>query len=304
MKNLLGLIGSSCAIAFCPIVQAETNVTEIEKKTTTQRAITFYGAVDVGITLVNNEAGKRNTKLDTGIMEPNYWGIKGTEDLGGGRKAIFQLESGFNLNDGKLASTGTLFDRIAIVGLASEFGKITVGTQFDLINDYVTPFNVSAAASGHAAHQGNFDRIAGNSVQRSIKITSPDFNGLTFGGLYSFADKNQPSKRDEVAGGSGNILNVGAHYNSGPFAVGASYMRPNSPRGEEPISPYPSHKVLMQYCEDSRGVCCTKQYHNTIRSPCFGCLSHDGEIRRFNFVRNDLLSKMGHAYPLSTIFSK
>lgn len=240
MKKLLGLIGSSCAITFSPFVQAQANVTDIERKTTTQRAITFYGVVDAGVTLVNNEAGQRNIKLDTGIMDPNYWGIKGKEDLGGGRKAIFQLENSFHLHDGKLASVGTLFDRIAIVGLVSEYGQISVGTQRDLINDYVTPFNVSAAASGYAAHQGNFDRIAGNSVQRSIKMTSPDFNGFTFGALYSFADKNQPSNEGEIVGGSGSILNIGGHYNSGPFAIGASYMRLNTPRNDEAISPYPS----------------------------------------------------------------
>ena len=46
--------------------------------------------------------------------------MKGSEDLGGGLAAVFSLENGFNLLNGQLASSGTLFNRMAYVGLSSK----------------------------------------------------------------------------------------------------------------------------------------------------------------------------------------
>ncbi len=240
MKNLLSIIGSSCAFAFSPTVLAQTAMPEDDKKNVPKTSVVFYGVLDAGVTFVSNEAGQSNRKLDTGVMDPNHWGMKGVEALGGGLHAVFQLENSFSLDDGSLSSEGTLFDRIAMVGLGNRYGQVTLGTQLDLINDYVTPFNISAGASGYAAHQGNFDRIAGNAVQRSIKFSSADFDGLTFGALYSFADKSAQPDQETAGGGSGSAWNIGAHYANGSFAIGASYMQLNKPRGTEAIGPYQS----------------------------------------------------------------
>lgn len=241
MKVLLSIIGGSCALAFSPVIQAQAEIPVSEKKAAAPSSVVFYGVLDAGVTFVNNEGGHSNAKLDTGVMEPNRWGVKGVEDLGGGLSTVFQLESSFNLDDGSLSSPGTMFDRVAMVGLANRYGQMTFGTQYDLINDYVTPFNISAGASGYAAHQGNFDRIAGNAIQRSVKFASADFNGLTFGALYSFADKSlNPDENDSEGAGSGTAWNIGARYARGPFSAGAAYMRLNTPRGTQAIGPYPS----------------------------------------------------------------
>ena len=58
-------------------------------------------------------------KLYQGNLQGSRWGLKGTEDLGGGLKAIFQLENGFDVNNGKLGQGGLLFGRQAYVGLTS-----------------------------------------------------------------------------------------------------------------------------------------------------------------------------------------
>lgn len=238
MKVLLSIIGGSCALTFSPAIQAQAGIPATEAATS---SVVFYGVLDVGVTFVNNEDGHSNTKLDTGTMEPNRWGVKGVEYLGDGLSAVFQLESSFNLDDGSLSSQGTIFDRVAMVGLANRYGQLTFGTQYDLINDYVTPFNISATASGYASHQGDFDRIAGNAIRRSIKFASADFDGLAFGALYSFADKSQRSEKgDSEDAGSGTAWNVGAHYVRGSFSAGAAYMRLNTPRGTQAIGPYQS----------------------------------------------------------------
>jgi outer membrane protein OmpU len=241
MKVLLSIIGGSCALAFSPVIQAQTEIPVSEKKAAAPSFVVFYGVLDAGVTFANNDGGHGNAKLDTGVMEPNRWGVKGVEDLGGGTSAVFQLESSFNLDDGSLSSQGTMFDRVAMIGLTNRYGQVTFGTQYDLINDYVTPFNISATASGYASHQGDFDRIAGNAIQRSIKFASADFDGLTFGALYSFADKSvHPDEGNSEGAGSGTAWNLGAHYARGPFSAGLAYMRLNTPRGTQAIGPYPS----------------------------------------------------------------
>ncbi|PFW66730.1 porin, partial [Bacillus sp. AFS075960] len=64
-----------------------------------QSSVTLYGIVDVGIEHINNtSAGGAQTREASGNLSGSRWGLKGVEDLGGGMKAIFQLEDGFNVN--------------------------------------------------------------------------------------------------------------------------------------------------------------------------------------------------------------
>lgn len=73
-----------------------------------QSSVTLYGLIDAGISYVNhaqNASGGSSSlvKFDDGINGGNRWGLKGAEDLGGGYKAIFTLESGFGLADGSIS---------------------------------------------------------------------------------------------------------------------------------------------------------------------------------------------------------
>ncbi len=78
-----------------------------------QSSITLYGIIDSGLTYASNEGGSHNIREDDGIYYGNRWGLKGTEDLGGGLSAIFQLENGFSLGTGKLGQFGAEFGRQA-----------------------------------------------------------------------------------------------------------------------------------------------------------------------------------------------
>lgn len=79
--------------------------------------VQLYGLVDAGVTRVSGLAQGSVTQLASGIMEGSRWGLKGTEDLGGGYKAIFTLESRFEADTGSLSNTpasGTqVADRLA-----------------------------------------------------------------------------------------------------------------------------------------------------------------------------------------------
>lgn len=103
-----------------------------------QSSVTLYGVVDAGIlytskTLDSNtgQNAGRQFSMMTGGMTPSLFGLKGIEDIGGGLKAMFTLESGIDATNGGFAdSNGNLFGRQAWVGLASDYGTVKAGLQY------------------------------------------------------------------------------------------------------------------------------------------------------------------------------
>jgi predicted porin len=204
-----------------------------------QSSVTLYGIVDEGFNINTNAGGKHLYNLSSGVLQGSRWGLRGTEDLGGGLKAIFVLENGFDTNTGKLGQGGLLFGRQAFVGLSSNYGSITLGRQYDSAVDYVGPLEVGDQWGGYiTAHPGDLDNLNNDyRVNNSIKFTSNNYNGLTFGGLYSLGG---------VAGETGRnqIFSLGAGYANGPLVLGAAYLNARNPAvsffGNNTSTPTPS----------------------------------------------------------------
>ncbi|MCX5539641.1 porin [Paraburkholderia sp. CNPSo 3076] len=196
-----------------------------------QSSVTLYGIIDAGVTYVSNAGGSHQVKFDDGIAQANRWGLKGTEDLGGGLKAVFQLESGFHLGNGQIANGGSLFGRLAYVGLQNDWGTLTFGNQADMTQEFVYLYNVTAWASGYAINQGDFDRMNGDHLPNAVKFMSNTFGGFQFGGMYSFS--NTPGDFH-----TGSAWSVGAQYQNGPFAIGTAYTQLNNPSGIYAFDPY------------------------------------------------------------------
>jgi len=167
--------------------------------------VTVYGAVDAAIAHSN---GGKGTYFDgTGSWTaPTHLGFKGSEDLGNGMKASFQLETGVSLGNGAAVSGGNgggtaisdsfgaLFTRVATVGLSGEFGALNIGQQ---LSPYIVPNVVGAGAgmgpgsffvnrmilSGYGAAAVNFASSSfsydGFFIPNSINYTSPSLNGWT-----------------------------------------------------------------------------------------------------------------------------
>src|ERR1700744_5274568 len=76
-----------------------------------QSSVTLYGVVDDALTYVNNQKGHSNVYLRQGNLYSSKFGIKGSEDLGGGTSAIFDLQAGYDPNTGASSSSGLLFNR-------------------------------------------------------------------------------------------------------------------------------------------------------------------------------------------------
>jgi predicted porin len=201
-----------------------------------QSSVTLYGLIDVGINYTSNaQTGKSANGSLNGSSLANMtdgayrgygsrWGLKGSEDLGGGLAAIFTIENGFNIANGALGQGGAMFGRQAFVGLKSDtFGTVTFGRQYDSQADFVSnysPFLV-AAISGTSA--GDLDGLGHTRrVNNAIKYLSKDYHGFTFGGLYSLG-----GKAGDFTGGQ--VWALGAGYAVGGFSAGVGYFNARDP---------------------------------------------------------------------------
>jgi predicted porin len=116
--------------------------------TSSTSSVTLYGIIDSGFEFINNAAavkGQSNQDLfraTSGNMSGSRWGIKGSEDLGGGTNAFFLLENGFNVTNGALLQGSRLFGRLAYVGLDNKsYGALSLGRQGGLFLDWMSKYN-------------------------------------------------------------------------------------------------------------------------------------------------------------------
>jgi GBP family porin len=190
-----------------------------------QSSVTLYGLIDAGLTYTNNQGGAHNFQATSGAVNGSRWGLRGAEDLGGGLKAIFTLENGFNITNGKLGQNSREFGRQAFVGLSSDrAGSVTLGRQYDSVVDYLGPLALTGTQYGgtQAAHPFDNDNLDNSfRVSNSVKYQSLNYGGFKFGGLYGFSND---------AGGfaTNRAYSVGASYNYGPLNVAAGYMQLNN----------------------------------------------------------------------------
>lgn len=191
-------------------------------------SVTLYGVIDVGLDFTNNSGGKQLYHMQDGTYDGIYgsrWGLKGEEDLGGGLKAIFKLENGFNVVNGTLAQGGREFGRQAWVGVSdARLGTVTLGRQYDSVVDYFQSVTMTGNWGGLAWHANDIDNSANSfRVNNAVKYASPDIHGLTFGGLMALTNANTEgtSKIGLWSGGAG--------YTAGNLNIGAAYLFAKSP---------------------------------------------------------------------------
>jgi len=190
-----------------------------------QSSVTLYGLIDVGMNYANNIGGHSQYSMGTGNLAGNRWGVRGTEDLGGGLKVLFVLENGFSLVNGRLGQGGDEFGRHAYVGLSSpNIGTVTFGRQYDSINDLMYMFVAAQTWAGYtSAHPGDVDNTdASNHVNNAIKFTSVSYGGFTFEGTYSLGGIAGSFNRNQ-------IWTVAANYVRGPLTLGAAFANAQDP---------------------------------------------------------------------------
>lgn len=180
-----------------------------------QTNVTMYGVVDAAI-----ESGKtggpegRQTKIQSGDLSGSRLGFRGTEDLGNGLKAIFNLEAGVAVDTGAQDSAG-LFQRRAVVGLQGEFGTVTLGREYSPIANIAGATDIS----GQGFYGSNLSSFGSGRLSRrlanSINYKSASFNGFDVLATYSAGEK--------TTGPSGDLKGIAAEYKMGDLYLGAGY---------------------------------------------------------------------------------
>ena len=191
-----------------------------------QSSVTMFGVVDTGVSYIKGSGGNSNYGLSTGNMSSSRLGFRGVEDLGGGLKAGFWLEGGFNADagDGKAAGasgSGFEFARRSTVSLMGNFGEVRLG------RDETAAYNKLAAYSNFSViGMGGFrgwNSTTGNGIRQNNMIAyfTPNFSGFTAGVNYAFGETAGSSKTGRYFGGF-------AAYNNGPLSVTVGADRKNN----------------------------------------------------------------------------
>jgi predicted porin len=194
-----------------------------------QSSVTLYGLIDAGVTYANhaNAQAKDLVQYADGVAQGSRWGLRGSEDLGGGLKAIFTLENGFNSGTGALGQGGALFGRQAYVGLAQNgVGSLTLGRQYSFSTDYLGGSYTNGGqtvAGNYGFHINDVDQLTSSRINNSIKFSSANFAGLTFGGMYGFSNQAGAFAGAPGTTGSSSAYSFGLNYATGPFSIGAAY---------------------------------------------------------------------------------
>ncbi|WP_354165891.1 porin [Burkholderia sp. 567] len=156
-----------------------------------QSSVTLYGIIDEGLNYTSNAKGHGTFQMKSGDTFGSRWGIAGSEDLGGGTRALFRLENGFDVNSGAFRQGGREFGRQAWVGLQSDrLGTLSFGRQYDPTIDLWSGLTGAGGVSGDvASHPFDNDNADFDfRVNNSVKYTSPNFNGLKAEAMYGFSN--------------------------------------------------------------------------------------------------------------------
>ena len=207
------VLAAAVAASFCAAASAQTNVT-------------LYGIVDAGIGWhdVDRSGNSSSVVVNSGYLSTSRFGLRGTENLGGGLKAMFNLEAGIDVDVGASESDtgGTFFARRSVVGLAGSLGEVRLG------RDYTPGFFASKTADvpGLFANWLTFVTQGGMTARTSNGIHyTGSFGGLRVRAVYADGETPLPDS------GSGDVWGLAAEYASGPLNVHGYYQEVNNAAG-------------------------------------------------------------------------
>ena len=189
-----------------------------------QSSVTLYGLADVWLGSVKTTDGvtgtsQSTTSMESGGVNGSSWGMKGSEDLGGGLKANFQLEQGFNLDDGSVKLSGQpagqAFSRQSWVGFSGGFGEVQIGKSWSAYDDVSgasnAVFDSALAPMNHVFNSIDYNDRPAN----GLKYISPTFSG--FSGAISYS-------LDEKVVTATKVTALSLSYGAGPLAAQFGYQ--------------------------------------------------------------------------------
>lgn len=189
-----------------------------------QDSVQLYGLVDAGVEAVNHAGadGGSVVRVVSGGKNTSRWGVRGSEDLGGGLKAVFNLEGGILMDSG--ASDGALFKRQAWAGLEGDFGRVLIGRSFTTTYDLVIKFdpmgfapNYSWATSGGATGPSKYGMTTSFDNLIKYKGTS---GGFTYGATIGLGEQGGSTS-------DGRKLALGGSWFGGGLGLMAAWEQVN-----------------------------------------------------------------------------
>ena len=191
---------------------------------------TLYGRFHVSVDAADSGANKSTQMAN----RDSRFGIRGSEDLGGGLRGVFQVEIPFDVTGQDDRNVGDKL-RDTYVGLGGDFGEVRLGrhlspywlmvtSRVNVLGDSVmdTRNIITSVNNGH----GQFT----NRNSNSINYMSPNFSGLQFGAQY-VTDTNDDgpgtAADNNLNANDRNAYALAALYSQGPFSVAAGYERTN-----------------------------------------------------------------------------
>ncbi|MGJ7918530.1 porin [Massilia sp. LXY-6] len=205
-------------IAFVPLLVASAC------PVSAQTEVNLYGIIDAALVYSSNQRGMSNTYMRSGNLAASRLGFKGSEELGSGLQALFQLENGFEADTGAQSSSGVLFNRQAFVGLADKrYGSLTAGRQYTPYYQMLGPIGPTTALTGATgAHPGDIDALDTTvRSNNSLAYTTPLWSGLQMGVLYGFGE--QPGRR-----AVGSTVSAALKYDYRQWAFALGYQKLNN----------------------------------------------------------------------------
>ena len=193
-------------------------------------AATVYGLAHMSVDAVSNAAqGTENGSVTSLSSNSSRLGIKGSEDLGAGLKAVYQFETTLALDGDHSAANGTgsgfLGQRNSFVGLGGGFGTVLLGIHdtpyklmarnYDLFGDRVGDTRTLTRTGGFGVtNVTGFDERPNNVVA----YVSPSFNGIQATLAYVADEKNSKSTANDAT-----AFSAGVGYKAGKLNIDAAY---------------------------------------------------------------------------------
>lgn len=195
--------------------------------------VNLEGATAKGVvlnTLIGTAPGGADLKTTTMDSPNSRLGFRGSEDLGGGMKAIFQLEIGLGVDTGLNSSTTQLFSRDTFVGLSGGFGTVRLGSMDTVYKNLGDTLSFLGVSSGNFISTSNIlskPGIGSSSASsfhlrrpNSFVYETPDYNGFQFLFDLSLGEVANDFTR-------GNLISTGVKYENGPIYAAVAYERHN-----------------------------------------------------------------------------
>jgi predicted porin len=186
-----------------------------------QSNVSVYGVIDLNVERSNhrnvNGVYGNLTQLKSDGLFGSRFGFTGTEDLGGGTKAMFTLEAGMAPDTGAVGTATKFFSRLSFVGLENNLGRVTLGRQYTAQFDVLSRFFPLTRAPQYEPYA----QIESIYTDNSIKLTR-NVGPLKLAAHYGFGESPQGHK------GAANY-SVGAAYEPSHWGMALSYDQTNTP---------------------------------------------------------------------------